>query len=188
MPLLNRWKRQGLAAFALLVSGAAAPCNAAEPQVAFTLKKGWVGFAIEQDGKPVPSAIVRAFDEHGHNFAEGETGDEGRGEVPQPRGASFTIEIKVGKRVADPIRIRRAGKGVEPANVLLSFGLRPCCRVPSQGWSFKPPEPMPSGPRNPRLWLQAGAGTVFLMFGAAILILARRPSPTDTDLPPGGAS
>lgn len=80
------------------------PCGAAEPQVAFNLKDGWVEFVIRQDGRPVPNVIIRILNDGGNKFAEGETGPEGQTTFPPPPGSSFLVEIKAGERTADPIR------------------------------------------------------------------------------------
>ena len=100
-----------------------------EPQAAFVLnKRGWVEFALRQDGRAVANATIQIIDDQGVNFAEGETGDEGETAFPLPRGAFCVVEIKVGKRTADPIRLYKSDKSIVPARVLLSYGLRPCCR------------------------------------------------------------
>jgi hypothetical protein len=117
----------------LLNLGCVASLGGAEPQVAFTLKKGWVEFAVRRDGKPVADALIHVIDERGNQFAEGETGPDGDAAFPAPPGASFIVEIKTGERTADPIRLFKTAGGVEPARVLLSYGLRPCCRSISRG-------------------------------------------------------
>jgi hypothetical protein len=103
-------------------------CQAAEPQAAFALKHGWVEFALRQDGRPVADAKIQIMDEKGVKFGEGETGAAGETAFPLPPGASFVVEIKAGERIADPIRLFKSAAGVEPVRVLLSYGLRPCCR------------------------------------------------------------
>jgi hypothetical protein len=111
-----------------LCLGGGAQGQPTEPQAAFTLKNGWVELALRKDGRPVANAAIQIIDEHGLNFGDGETGDEGRAAFPLPPGASFVVEIKAGDRTADPIRLFKCDAGVEPARVLLSYGLRPCCR------------------------------------------------------------
>lgn len=165
---------------ALLAFGPFGPCHAAEPTVSFQVKKGWVSFALQQNGKPVP-AVVQVLDEHGRTFAEGETGQEDRGEFPLPAGSTFTIEIKVGSRTADPICLRRAegGTSVEPGNVLLSFGLRPCCRVSGRGGPTAGKDVPPASPRSVPAWLYALFGMSLLLIGSAVLVRNRVVNPSE---------
>lgn len=105
-----------------------------EPQAAFTLNRsGWVEVALRQEGRPVANATIQIIDDQGGNFAEGETGEEGETAFPLPRGDFCVVEIKIGKRTADPIRLYKFDKRIEPARVLLSYGLRPCCRFKDRG-------------------------------------------------------
>ena len=157
------------------------PVAAGEPQVAFVVKDGWVEFTLAQDDKPVPDAQVRVFTTNGHKFAEGETGPGGRGEFPLPPGHSFRVEIKLGDRTADPILLTPIDNHVVPTNVLLSFGLAPCCKVPSRGM-FGTESPDQSRPASPTgsipIWLQAAGGIAFTVFGALILWGAAATRPT----------
>jgi hypothetical protein len=179
MPL-HPCKLVTLTLVALLGAGRVASCRAAEPQVAFAVKTGWLEFTLRQNGEPVPDATVLVFDEDGRQFAEGETGDQGRGQFPLPRGQAFHVEIKLGGRTADPIRLRRSGDGksVVPANVLLSFGLRPCCRVVPRSERVEAQEPAPAPFASPLpVWLQGAVGMSFLLLGTAVLVLARGGKP-----------
>ena len=112
----------------LAVTNLALPSRAGEPQVTFALKAGWVDCSVRQDGKPVDGAVIQILDERGVKFAEGETGPGGETAFPMPTGSSCIVEIKTGEWTADPIRLLKTDGGVEPARVLLSYGLRPCCR------------------------------------------------------------
>ena len=103
--------------------------SAAEPHAAFAIKNGWIECALCRDGKPVTDAVIQVLDEKGQNFAEGETGPDGQTAFPVPAGSSFTVEIKAGSRTADPIRLYKIDGGIEPGRVLLSYGLRACCRT-----------------------------------------------------------
>lgn len=157
------------------------PVAAGEPQVAFVVKDGWVEFTLAQDDKPVPDAQVRVFTTNGHKFAEGETGPGGRGEFPLPPGHSFRVEIKIGDRTADPILLTPIDDHVVPTNVLLSFGLAPCCKLPSRGTfgtesrdQSQPASVLGSIP----IWVQATGGIAFTILGALILWMSRR-HPTD---------
>jgi hypothetical protein len=154
--------------------------RAAEPQVEFEVKDGWVEFVLTRDDKPVPDATVLVFDSGGNKFAEGETGAQGRGLFPLPPGAEFRVEFKVDGRNADMIRLAPVDGRVVPNRVLLSFGLAPCCRTPSRaavaGSAAPPPEPVPF--LNLRsVWLQAGAGVALTLVGVVILGASRRGSP-----------
>lgn len=117
------------AVIALAACAVAAP--AAEPTVAFAVKDGWVSLALTGADGPIADAQVEVYTAAGHRFAEGETGADGRGEFPLPPGPHCRVEIRIGDRRADSIRLTRTGDRLAPSNVLLSFGLAPCCRIPS---------------------------------------------------------
>jgi len=101
----------------------------AEPQVGFVVKKGWLHFKVEKEEAGLPGVVVQSFDSNGQKFAEGETGDGGTGSFPLPPGNRFMVELKVGNRNADPVWLTKIDSDVVPREVLLSFGLRPCCRL-----------------------------------------------------------
>src|SRR5581483_2280836 len=126
----------------LLLAIHAARAAAAEPQAVFVLKNGWVTLALQQDGRPLADAVVEITDERGTKFGEGQTGQDGRAEFPAPRGTSFLVEVKSQGRAADPIRLYKLDAGVAPGRVLLSYGLRPCCR-------FKAPRDVARGTAAP---------------------------------------
>jgi hypothetical protein len=130
----------GLALCAVLGLDAAGRAN--EPRVTFALNAGWVDCSVRHDGKPLAGAIIQILDERGVKFAEGETGPGGETAFPMPAGSSCIVEIKTGERTADPIRLIKTDSGVEPARVLLSYGLRPCCRS-----KLIKPEPVIAGHR-----------------------------------------
>jgi hypothetical protein len=158
------------------------PVAAGEPQVAFVVKDGWVEFTLAQDDKPVPDAQVRVFTTNGHKFAEGETGPGGRGEFPLPPGHSFRVEIKIGDRTADPILLTPIDDHVVPTNVLLSFGLAPCCKVPSRGTfgSEVQEAPTATSPGSFPIWAQVVCSVLFMALGVSIIWMSRRrTSPTD---------
>ena len=166
----------GLWIGAVVLLATASPAHAAEPQVAFVVKGGWVEFGLTRDGKPVADAQVLVFDGQGGKLAEGESGPEGRGEFPLPTGNPFRVEIKVGNRNADPIRLTKVDDRVVPANVLLSFGLAPCCRVPSRGWGVSS-EQKPDATADPTpSWLLA-AGVAGLAFFVSSIIVIFLPAP-----------
>jgi hypothetical protein len=112
----------------LLARGGDGHDNASEMHALFSFKDGWVEFSLRKDGRPFANATIQIIDEKGVKFGEGETGEEGETSFPLPSGSSFVVEIKAGQRTADPIRLFKSESGVEPARVLLSYGLRPCCR------------------------------------------------------------
>ncbi|MBU6217240.1 MAG: hypothetical protein KGR17_11610 [Acidobacteria bacterium] len=157
---------------------AASASNAAEPQAAFALKDGWVALAVTRDGVPVNEARIKVCDGQGQPFATGETGQEGRGEFPLPPGPSFTVEIKVGDRTADPIRLTHGSAGLFPSEVLLTFGLSPCCRVPSRGWAVgaeRVPAREPRPDTMPELLLAVGvAGTAIIVSLIVVFLFPRR--------------
>ena len=154
----------------LAVSSLSALGRASEPQVTFALKAGWVDCSVRQDGKPVDGAVIQILDERGVKFAEGETGPGGETAFPMPTGSSCIVEIKTGERTADPIRLIKTDGGVEPARVLLSYGLRPCCRS-----KLIKPEPIIAGfPNEPPVetnesnYLLAALATVLFAAGFVI--------------------
>jgi hypothetical protein len=179
----------GIAAVVLLATACRpAVAHAAEPQVAFVVADGWVEFALTQDGRPVAGAQVRVFAATGHRYADGETGPEGRGVFPLPPGPSFRVEIKLGDRTADPILLTPVGDHVVPTEVLLSFGLAPCCKVPSRAGAFGAGGADPGLPDRPEttgslpVWVRAAGGVAFTVLGVVILWASRR-HPTTRPLP-----
>ena len=162
------------------------PVAAGEPQVAFVVKDGWVEFTLAQDDKPVPDAQVRVFTTNGHKFADGETGPGGRGLFPLPRGHFFLVEIKIGDRTADPILLTPIDNHVVPTNVLLSFGLAPCCKVPSRGMfgsevqDAPTTSPTATSPGSFPIWAQVVCSVLFTALGISIIWMSRRrTSPTN---------
>lgn len=175
--------RLWIAAVVLLATVSdATPALATEPQVVFGVKDGWVEFSLTQDDKPVADALVRVFTTDGHRFAEGETGPGGRGLFPLPPGHSFRVEIKVGDRTSDSILLTPIDDHVVPTNVLLSFGLAPCCRVPSRGMFGSGEQEVPSttSPASTPIWAQVVCSVLFTALGVSIIWLSRcRSSQTD---------
>ena len=162
-----------------LIAVGVAPCAAEEPRVAFKLKDGFVEFALRQDGKPI-AATIDVIDEHGKKIAAGETGPEGESAFPLPGGASFTVEIKAEARTADPIRLYRTKNGIEPARVLLSYGLRPCCRgrAKSEPIIAGAPDEPPAQPEersSAPVWLLA-MPIVLLLTAALTLVMRHKQS------------
>lgn len=104
---------------------------ASEPQIAFTLEDGWVSFTLTRDGQPVPNARVIVFNRYGGKHAEGETGAEGGGIFPMPRDPECWVEVTVGDRIAERIRLQLIKDRVIPSPVLLRFEILPCCRLPT---------------------------------------------------------
>jgi len=105
------------------------PLRAEEPEVSLAVKSGWLHFAVAtRNGEPVKDAPVFVYDAKGQKIAEGDSGDDGKGEFPLPGGGRAIVEFKIGKRMADPILLKYDAKAIFPERVLLSFGLRPCCR------------------------------------------------------------
>jgi hypothetical protein len=172
-----------LATVVLVTAAIVAASPAAEPEVAFGVKDGWVEMTLTRDDRPVPDARIKVFDHQGGTFADGETGPDGRGEFPLPPGDSFRVEIVVEGRTADPIPLTRVDDHVVPGRVLLSFGLSPCCKVPKRGRASGP-EPPGSAPVSPGpgglpVWGQAVCGVAFTLAGIAILWLGRRGRPSN---------
>jgi hypothetical protein len=161
----------------LLALALSATCRADEPRAAFTAKNGWVDLALQQDGKPVADAVVQIIDEKGTPFGEGETGATGQASFPMPRGASFLVEIKADGRTSDPIRLHVSDARIEPARVLLSYGLRPCCRFKTTNEEpppvIPPTAPAESSLTNRIVW---GVGLAGVTLAAAAYFVQKRRS------------
>ncbi len=148
-----------------------------EPRIAFAVKDGFVEFALRQNGEPIADAIIEITDDKGRKFS-GESGPDGEGAFPSQNSASFTVEIKTGARTADPIRLYKTADGIEPARVLLSYGLRPCCRGLAKakpiivGSPFEPQTPAASEESASWLWLCAFP--IGLLMTAALTITIRQ--------------
>ncbi|MBA4189880.1 MAG: hypothetical protein C0467_18000 [Planctomycetaceae bacterium] len=167
-----------LLGFALIASSSA---KAVEPQAAFVVSDGWVSFTLTRDDKPVPDAVVRVYDEQGRMFGEGETGSEGRGEFPLPRGNLFRVEIKIGDRTADMIPLTKVEDRVVPSTVLLSFGLAPCCRFETKATGYgtiRQGTPADATLIPPSIWVKAGGGIILTLLGAAVIVTACRSNRT----------
>jgi hypothetical protein len=164
-----RARNVNLIAITLFAIGSMA--SAHEPQAAFVLKGNWVECLVEQDGRPAANAALVILDAQGNKFADGETDDTGLAQFPAPAGSSFTVEIKTaGAKTADPIRIMRAGSRIEPARVLLSYGLRPCCRgLVNRDNSWKSAGPAIS-PSDRLLFWFAGAAMVCAVLGVIVFV------------------
>jgi hypothetical protein len=99
-----------------------------EAKVAFGVKNGWVEFTLTCAGQPVNAASVQVFDAFGSRFASGETGPDGMGVFPLPKGPSLAVAIEFDKRTAEPVLVTNSDGVLTPPEVLLSFGAKPCCR------------------------------------------------------------
>lgn len=157
---------------ALLATAGFTAADAAEPQVEFEVKSDRVAFAVTRDEQPVAAAKVRVFDGI-LVYAEAESGPDGRGECPMPPGEFFRVDIQIGDRTADRILLRKIDDHVFPSRVLLTFGLAPCCRVPSRGWaawSQRVPASDAQADSTPSWWVVAGgAGIALFVFVTTIL-------------------
>lgn len=102
------------------------------PRVSFTLKKGWVTCRVTREDRPVTDANLKIIDGNGQAFADGDVNDEGVSEFPLPRTDSVYVMIQIADKSTDMIRLFREGEGVFPSEVLLTFGLTPCCRPPTR--------------------------------------------------------
>jgi hypothetical protein len=150
-----------------------------EPQATFALKNGWVEVTLRKDGRPVANATIEITNQNGRNDGGGETDDEGFAAFPLPPGHSFIVEIKAGDRTADPIRLFKSDAGgVEPACVLLSYGLRPCCRSikpPSQTLTADEPAETPPAIEEPTSWhLVVPMCAGFSIAAVAMFMICRR--------------
>ncbi|MBM4068351.1 MAG: hypothetical protein FJ271_05335 [Planctomycetes bacterium] len=165
-PVRTRMVR--LFAVALLAIGSKA--SARDPQAAFALKGGWVECTVEHDDRPVANAALVILDGQGNKFADGETDETGQGQFPLPGGGSFSVEIKTGKKTWDPIRLVKVDKEIQPAKVLLSYQLRPCCRgLVKRDTSWKAAAPTVSPSDRLLLWV-IGAAAACAVLGAIVFV------------------
>lgn len=151
---------------------------AIEPQATFKVEDGWIALTLRKEGQPIGDAEVRVIDERGGVFATGQTGAEGESSFPMPPGKSFLLEVKTGERVSDPIRIWKTGEGVEPARVLLSFGLKPCCRnvfAKQSEENADVAEPIQIDD-PPSTWVFVAAEAALFLVAAAVCSVSFRPS------------
>jgi len=147
---------------------------AADPQVEFTVTDGWVEFRLTRDDRPVSGARVLVTDARGQKFADGATGEDGAGEFPIPPGSkNFRIEFRIDDRIADSILLTPVDGIVVPTNVLLSFGLAPCCRAPAKRTESLRDSPSTHDDESSHeivpTWLRAGVGVTITLLGVAIL-------------------
>lgn len=162
-----------LLAAAVLVA-LVSPGTAAEPltEASFRLKKKWVELTLRRGDVPIPDATIKVFDESGEPFADGETDEKGLAVFPKPKGTAVTIEVKFDGKTADPIPLRLTHQGIEPGELLLSFGLRPCCRVANR-FTANLAATAATEHRSDWVWFQAGVGSVLVVVGAGALVVAR---------------
>jgi hypothetical protein len=109
--------------FALLLFSLAAPA----PEASFTLDEDDVVMRLSR-GNPA-KVLVYA---QGY-LADGETDEQGRGRFPMPPQTNkFWVGIKIAGKECDLIPLERHGNKLTPARVSLTFGTRPCCKVPAK--------------------------------------------------------
>ena len=102
---------------------------AAEPEIAFGLKDGFIQCKLTQNGAPLGEVKLRIMDAAFRTRCEGETGASGVGLFPVPKESMFVVSVETGGRVSDPIWIRNGPDGLTPDEVQLTFGLLPCCQM-----------------------------------------------------------
>ncbi|VTS05051.1 hypothetical protein [Tuwongella immobilis] len=174
-----------LVLFAWWVGGHSTPLLAAEPVATFAIEQAWLKFSLTQDAKPLLDAQIRVIDFNGREFARGEVDASGTGEFPMPRGDQFTVEFTIANKTADLIPVTRVGRELFPTQVMLTFGLAPCCHLPKRGTtpasapaevSGTPSEP--SSPVGLPIWFQVIGSIGFTVAGAWILLKAMLPVQT----------
>jgi hypothetical protein len=145
-----------------------------EPQIAFQVKGKWLSLTVTQAGQPLPDVGVEVFSATAQKFAAGETDDAGQGQFPLPPGPYCHLEVRVGVRVADTIKLQLLGDRVLPGAVLLSFGLKPCCRVPSRGSTWANATQASSGPTGLPLLARGLLSGGFVLVGVLLVVVAGR--------------
>jgi len=120
-----------------------APVRAAEspadvPVASFEVIDGWIEFKVERDGKPVTGARVTVL-VGATVWATGETGPEGRGTFPVPRGGSCQLTFEFGAGPSAPVPLSVLDdKTVVPNRAPVYDGTAQCCVVPPK--TPRPPE------------------------------------------------
>lgn len=96
---------------------------------------------------------------------EGETDEKsGRGRLFLPKVGRFWVGITIAGKECDLIPLERDGDKLTPERVLLTFGSRPCCKVPARP---RPDQAAPEEPEEEADWLLAG-----LALGGGACVLA----------------
>ena len=162
----------------LLLGGSSLP--AAEPQATFALVDGFLEIGVQQDGVGVKDVRVRVLDLAAEPVADGECDEQGRGTLGLSNDSTFLVGITVPgkKKEADLITLRREGKAIVPARVLLSFS-KPCCRVvfssaPETDHSAHIAE-TPDPPKSSAAWIMLGGSGVCMLAAGMMLLVFRRP-------------
>ncbi|CAN5188080.1 hypothetical protein BH10PLA2_BH10PLA2_07250 [soil metagenome] len=113
--------------------------SAAEPEIAFAVKDGFVHCKLAQDGNPIVGAKVKILNAAFQPRYEGETDLSGLAIFPVPKDLMSVVIVELGERVSDPIWIQFREEGVKPELVQLTFGLLPCCKMTgADDWQSPP--------------------------------------------------
>ncbi len=174
-PAVGRW--HGFGASIALILLWSTSVRSAEPVVTFQLEDGWVVLTLHQEQRPIADAGIKVFDRNDRVFAEGTTDEQGMGTFPLPKGDSFLVDVRIGAKTADSIRLSVIDQQIEPSRVLLTFGLQPCCQAPSRTAAATAnlhEESSPVQPGRLPTWLQALGGVVFLVIGTLLLVVGQR--------------
>jgi hypothetical protein len=147
-----------------------------DPMVTFNLTDGWVDFHLEKDGKPVINARVKVL-VGSQIWAEGETGETGRGTFPRPDGMYCQVVFDLGKGLFAPIPLSFLPDGtLSPTNAPVLSGNSECCEIPSRREvsrsSEVAPESSTGSPSRDRMIIGVA---VLLVNGTVLGWVLRRP-------------
>jgi hypothetical protein len=152
-----------LAAMPLNTSGVSEP-ESSDPIVTFSLGDAWVDFRLEKNGKPVVAARVRIL-VGSQTWAEGETGETGRGTFPRPDSMYCQVVFDLGKGPSAPVPLTFLADGtVIPTQSPVLSGTSDCCVIPSRRVASPSPD----------VTLQTSTGTSWrdrVTIGAAVLLV-----------------
>lgn len=137
---------------------------AVEPQATFHIEDGFIHVAVTRDGSTPVRVQVKVTTNGGH-WAEGETDDAGKCEIPKPSTPTCEIAFDIDGTATPPVVLTFVddGKNVVPLVAPLIPG--PCCKIPklvSAETDFSDP---PTSNVRWDIWLPVmlGSGLVLLV-------------------------
>lgn len=147
-----------------------------DPVVTFTLSDGWVDFCLEKDGKPVSNAQVTIL-VGSQIWANGQTGDSGRGSFPRPSGMYCQVVFDLGKGPSAPVPLNFLSDGtLIPTHSPVQSSTADCCTILPRRVVSSPPDVTPKTLTGSSLRDRVTIGAAVLLVNGAILGWALRRS------------
>jgi hypothetical protein len=164
-----------LATMLLNQSGVSEP-EPSDPIVSFTLTNSRVDFRLEKNGNPVANARVRIL-VGSQTWAEGETGETGRGTFPRPNSMYCQVVFDLGKGPSAPVPLTfLADDTVIPTQSPVLSGTSDCCVIPSRRLVSSPSDAAPKTSTGASLRDRVTIGVAVLLVNGTILgWILRRP-------------